>query len=419
MPLAVTHGYLSLDPSVFSKIVSGKKKLSVKATVKSVEAAQIGHHHVDHHPGLYLHVAQGKTGVSRRFIFRYHRGGGKPNELSIGVYPIAVSLAEALDRWADLRRQVKKEKIDPAIARRQQRHPEPTTMAITVASALEQYRRDFAGAQGAQTTAATIERHAAGLLKLKIAEVKTSDIKAALAAVYAQYPKSAPRVRACVSRLMTYCIAHEWRDSDPAARATFKHLWQVPPPVVHHRSMPYAEVPAFFRQLLEVGSMSTLATAFVICTASRSGETIGATWDNEIDLEQRLWVVPAKRMKSRREWRQPLSDAALDVLDRARHRGGAWGHVFKGRSLGRLGARALEGCLHRGFGLPYSCHGFRASFSTAAREMTSFAHEHIEGCLAHMTGNAVSQSYNRGDALEHRKAIMQWWGRLVSGQGSS
>jgi integrase len=342
----------------------------------------------------------------------------KPNETGLGSYP-TVTLAAARETALEYARLVR-QSVDPVRHKRDQRC-QTAVDGLTVKMALERYRKDFAGDAGAQTTATTIERHGRALLPLNLAQVKPTDVKAALAGVYAAYPKTAVRALAAVSRLMNYAIAHEWRDGDPAARATFRHLWKAPPPVEHYRSMPPAEVPAFFRSLLECGTMSALATAFVIATASRSGETIGATWV-EIDLEQRLWVVPASRMKARREWRQPLSSAALDVLDRARAKGSDWGHVFKGRAKGKLSSRALEGALHRGFLVPYSCHGFRSTFSSWAHESTDYPHELIELSLAHVEGhgNAVARAYNRSDAVQRRRSLMEEWGSFVaSGQAAA
>ncbi len=127
-------------------------------------------------------------------------------------------------------------------------------------------------------------------------------------------------------------------------------------------------------------------------------------------------IVPAHKIKMRREHRQPLSDAALDVLARVRVKGRKSSHVFPGLGGSRMGSRTQSNLMRRQEGMPYSAHAAaRAAFSTWAHDMTDFDHETIEASLAHATGNAVSRSYNRGDQLQKRCALMQRWGDFLTG----
>jgi integrase len=91
--------------------------------------------------------------------------------------------------------------------------------------------------------------------------------------------------------------------------------------------------------------------------------------------------------------------------------------VFPGLGGSRMGSRTQSNLMRRQEGMPYSAHAAaRSCFSTALHEMTDFAHEDIELCLAHRPGNAVSRSYNHATAIEKRRAIMQWWGDFLTGR---
>jgi integrase len=179
--------------------------------------------------------------------------------------------------------------------------------------------------------------------------------------------------------------------------------------------MAFGEVPALYRLLIEKNTTTSLALAFLILTATRSNETLRGRW-SDVDAAVRLWVIPAMRMKARREHRVPLSDAAMSILETMRRRYPASDYLFPASHGGQLSNRILEGLLHRQLGVTgASVHGFRSSFSTAMHETTGFAHEDIELCLAHQIGNEVSQSYNRATAVEKRRVIMQHWADLTTG----
>ena len=137
----------------------------------------------------------------------------------------------------------------------------------------------------------------------------------------------------------------------------------------------------------------------------------GARWE-EIDTAQKLWVVPADRMKAGRSHRVPLSDAAMQIIgDMAglRHADDG-GFVFQGTKRGQpLGETALLRALRRIGRDDLHVHGFRSSFRDWASEQTSFSHEAVELALAHLIGDATVRAYARGDLLEKRRQLMQAW----------
>jgi integrase len=142
-------------------------------------------------------------------------------------------------------------------------------------------------------------------------------------------------------------------------------------------------------------------------TASRSGEARGARWD-EIDLKQRMWVIPAERMKGGREHRVPLSPRAVQVLETmAEVR--LSDVVFPGRSVAQpisdIGLRRLVRDLRPSI----TVHGFRSSFRDWAAEVTSFPNHVVEMALAHAVSDAVEAAYRRGDMLDKRRKLMEAW----------
>jgi integrase len=229
--------------------------------------------------------------------------------------------------------------------------------------------------------------------------------------IWARIPETASRVRGRIEAVLDYAKAHGLRAGENPA-AWRGHLALILPKRQklsrgHHAAMPYGDVPEFIAKLRATESIHALALEFLILTAGRAGEVLGATWD-EIDIDAKVWVIPAARMKAGREHRVPLSGRAIEIVERmAEIRTGDL--VFPGRrrrrplsntSLARL-CPALA-----------TAHGFRSAFRDWAGEETSFPREIAEQALAHATGGAVEQAYRRGDALEKRRALMQAWAQF-------
>ncbi len=153
--------------------------------------------------------------------------------------------------------------------------------------------------------------------------------------------------------------------------------------------------------------MAALALEFLILTAARSNEVIGAQWD-EIDLAAKVWTVPATRMKSNREHRIPLSARAIAILEKAKG-GRPAGFVFPGPGKDRtLSSNALRALLIR-MAADVTAHGFRSSFRDWAGEISTFPRELAEAALSHSIGDETERAYRRGDALEKRRKLMDAW----------
>src|SRR5262249_47935642 len=146
---------------------------------------------------------------------------------------------------------------------------------------------------------------------------------------------------------------------------------------------------------------------FTILTAARSNETFLAAWD-EINLAERLWVVPAERMKMRMAHVVPLSDRALAIIQH-QHDIRSSSLIFPGRKDGRpLSGTTMLYVLQQ-LGVACTVHGFRSTFSDWAHDSTRFPRDLIEHALAHPPGNAVVQAYRRGTAVEPRRPLMTAW----------
>jgi integrase len=171
----------------------------------------------------------------------------------------------------------------------------------------------------------------------------------------------------------------------------------------------YSKVATFVGKLRERESIGRLAFEFLILTAARSGEVRGALW-SEIDLTERTWTIPAERMKADVEHIVPLSDAALDVLKRARvHKEDGNDLVFPGTRHGKPMSDMTLTKICRDAEIDAVPHGFRSSFRDWVSEETDFDRDVAEMALAHTIANPVEAAYRRGKLLQKRRKLMNLW----------
>jgi integrase len=352
--------------------------------------------------GLYLVVDKG--GAKRwAFIFRWE---GKRKELGLGGV-VAVPLATARDRAKEAREVVAAGR-NPIEARKALRAvPTFGDMADEVIAALSgQWRNAKHVAQWKMTLAV----HAAPIRTIRVDKITTEDVLTVLKPM-ADRPETASRLRGRIEKVLDAAKAKGLRTGENPARWR-GHLDNLLPKRQkltrgHHAAMPFAEVPAFAARLQERDAMAALALEFSILTAARVGEVVGARWE-EMDLQAKVWTVPAARMKAGREHRVPLSARALAILEKAREvRTGA--HAFPGPGKDRaLSTNAFRALLIR-LGVDVTAHGFRSSFRDWAGEASTFPRELAEAALAHNVGDATERAYRRGDALDKRRKLMDAW----------
>ena len=163
---------------------------------------------------------------------------------------------------------------------------------------------------------------------------------------------------------------------------------------------------------VQAGNGAALALEFLILTATRTGETLGAQWD-EIDLQNAVWTIPPSRMKTGEEFSVPLSDRALDILRTLEAKRGHNPHVFVGRPMRGLSNMALAMLLRR-LDIDATVHGCRTSFRTWCSEVAHVEFELAELCLSHRIGSQVSRAYNRTTMTERRRPIMVQWAGYVT-----
>ena len=229
-------------------------------------------------------------------------------------------------------------------------------------------------------------------------------------------------MRQRIEAVLDYAAVHEGSDRRNPARwkGNLDKVLQAPRKVTkpkHHAAAPYIEVPAIVAALAIKDSTSALCLRFSILTAARSGEARGARW-SEVDLKEKVWTIPASRMKAGREHRVPLSTEAVAILTSMQPRKlEECDLVFPGGRGGLLSDVAVNKTLHAE-APSFTAHGFRSSFREWGAETTSFPSAVLELALAHVDTNKVQAAYQRSDLFERRKALMTDWGKYCTGRSA-
>jgi integrase len=277
---------------------------------------------------------------------------------------------------------------------------------------IETMRPSWRNAKHAAQWQMTLQRYAAPLRRLPVDEVGTDDVLSVLKPLWNVKPETASRVRGRIERVLDAAKAQGLRSGENPARWR-GHLDQLLPKRQrltrgHHAAMAYVEVPAFISDLRSRSATAALALEFAILTAARSGEVLGARW-NEFDLDRAIWIVPAERMKAAREHRVPLSPRALRIVTELED-SRTIDFVFPGEKPDRpLSGMSLEIVLRRMKVEGATVHGFRSSFRDWAAECTNFPNEVCEAALAHVIENKAEAAYRRGDLFEKRRKLMDAW----------
>ncbi len=259
--------------------------------------------------------------------------------------------------------------------------------------------------------AMTLREYAAPIRARKVDEIDTEAVLSVLKPIWQEKPETASRLRGRIERVLDAAKAKGERQGENPARwrGHLDHLLPARQKLSrgHHAAMPFDDLPAFVASLREREAVSALGLEFLILTAARSGEVLGARWD-EVDIDAKVWTVPAGRMKAGKEHRVPLSARAVEILQKVKPlRDGDY--VFPGQRKAKgLSIMAFEMLLRR-MGADYTTHGFRSAFRDWAGEATNFPRDVAEQALAHAVGDATERAYRRGDALEKRRKLMDAW----------
>ena len=373
--------------------------------------------------GLYLLV----RGADARFwVFRYTRRG-RNREMGLGpaIGKEAVSLADARVR-ARNQHEIVHAGRDPLDERAAARCTEAATARLAVVRAMtfRQIAEAYIAAHAAGWRSAkhrrqwstTLETHAFPTLGyLPVAEVDTAAVMGVLEPMWLETPETASRLRGRIEPVLDYAKARGWRDGENPARWRGHVANMLPPrskvrPVEHHAALSWPEIGQFMADLSDREGIGALAPRFTILAAARTGETIGATWD-EIDTRAATWTVPAARMKAGQDHRVPLLDASLAILREVAplRDDAAGGWVFPGVRAGHpLAGSVFLALLRRMDRCDLTAHGFRSTFRGWAAE-TGQPADLAEAALAHTLGGKVQAAYQRGDMLERRRSLMDAW----------
>jgi integrase len=352
--------------------------------------------------GLYLSIS---PNGGRRWVFLY-RWRGKPTEIGLGSAR-DVTLARARE-LASQNRALLAEGINPKDARKPL---EGVTFGECADRVIEAMRPSWRNGKHAAQWEMTLRDYAAPIRRLPVDKITTDDVLSVLKPLWNAKAETASRLRGRIERVLDAARAQGLRSGENPARWR-GHLDQLLPKRQrltrgHHAAMNYVDVPAFMADVRSRNATAALALEFTILTAARSGEVLGARWE-EFDLGREVWTVPPRRMKAGREHRVPLSPRALEIV-KAQEEAKA-GFVFQGQNAGRpLSVMAMEMVLRRMKIEDATVHGFRSTFRDWAAECTHFPNEVGEAAIAHVIENKAEAAYRRGDLFEKRRQLMVAW----------
>jgi integrase len=330
--------------------------------------------------------------------------------MGIGAASV-LSLADARETAREVRKQILKG-LDPIEVRRRERRRVVPTFKDCAQQFIALNSAGWKSQKHKRQWKNTLETYVYPTLgKVPVDHVETADVLRILQPIWTSKPETAVRIRGRIERILSWAAAQKFRARDNPA--TWRnHLDAILPKrsmvraVKHHRALPWREVPGFIQALRQREGMAAKALEFLILTAARSGEVRGATW-TELDLDHRIWTIPADRMKSGREHRVPLSGPAVKLLqDLPAFKDEE--HVFPSTRGGELSDMALSAVLRR-MEVDAVPHGFRSCFRDWCSETTRYPREVAEMALAHAIPSGVEAAYRRGDLFEKRRQLMEEW----------
>ena len=360
---------------------------------------------------LYLRVA---PGGSKQFVFRYAMNGRLRD---MGIGPVkTLTLAEARERAREARKLLL-DGIDP-IANKRARVAalrSADAKAMTFRQCAEGFIKDNEGkwknAAHRQQWTSTLASYVYPILgDLPVAAIDTPLVLRVVKPLWGRVPETASRVRGRIEAVLGWATVHHYRSGDNPARwqGLLEHALPARIRNKHHAALPYVENGAFMRNLRQNNSVAAQCLEMLVLTATRLKEATHATWA-EIDLANRMWTIPANRMKGGREHRVPLSDDAVAVLKSMQEIRRS-DYIFPGMHAERpVGARTIADIVKELAGREITIHGFRSTFRDWASERTNFPREVAEMALAHTIPSAVEAAYRRGDLFEKRRKLMEAW----------
>ena len=356
-------------------------------------------------PGLYgdgetLYLRVSPTGT-KSWIQRIQYDGRR-RDLGLGPYPL-VTLKMARELATENRLAVLRG-LDP-LAERQR--PKAPTFAVAATQWFDQQATRVKG-RSLASARSRVARYAKRIAGVRVDRITTADVLAVLLPLYADKPATGRALRLDMRQTFGYCEAQGFIQRNPAGEAIEQGLPKATANK-HHDAMPYSMIGQFLANVAKSRSVSArCAIRFIALTAVRSNEVTGAVW-SEIDLDAKVWTIPAERMKQSREHRVPLSRQAVEVLREVEELQDGSGLVFPSTHHGKELSTATLRRIVRQSDHGSTTHGLRTTFRTWVEERTNTPHAVAELALAHSVGSAVERTYQRSDLFDKRRVLMQRW----------
>ncbi len=339
---------------------------------------------------------------------------GKRRDIGLGSVQL-ISLAEAREAATNLRR-IARAGGDPLAERRRARITVPTfrVAAKTVHAA---HAASFRNVTHRADWLRSLEQYAFPHFGDEAVDAITSaNVLKALGEIWLSRPETARRVRQRLRTIFDWAKASGFRSGDNPVDGVAQVLPRHKGDKSHHAALPYTEVPTFLTLLrsASAGEPTRLAFEFLILTAARTSEVIGARWD-EIDLKTKTWTVPANRIKAGREHRVPLSGRCVELLEHAQAIADGGPFVFPGRfPKTPLSNTVFLMLLRRLDHVDTTGHGFRSAFRDWAAERTNFPRSVCEAALAHVVKDKTEAAYFRSDLFDLRRNLMDTWAHFAT-----
>jgi len=344
---------------------------------------------------------------------------GKRRWIGLGPYP-EVSLADARTDAKQYKRNVRAG-LDTSVEE------------ISFEEAMQRYLatklREFRNEKHRAQWSSTLERYALPHLgRLTTREIKVNDVLTVLQPLWSDKTETASRLRGRIEGVLAWATVSGFREGDNPARWSGNLDAILPKPsklkqASHHPALSLKAAPTWFGELQEREGTAARALEFAALTAARSGEVRHAQW-TEIDLEGKVWTIPAQRMKAQKEHRVPLADAACRLL-KTQPKTSDW--VFPNKTGVPLSDMALSAVMRRmnsaGRDIyvdprskrPAVPHGLRSTFRDWAA-VNGYDRDMTEIALAHTVGTEVERAYRRTDMIERRRSLMHAWEDFLSGE---
>lgn len=376
-----------------------------------------GHHAAGGVSGLLLQITEtGSKSWTLRTIV-----GVKRRDIGLGGFP-DVTLAQARINARELKDQIRKG-IDPVEQRKAAKAAliSANGKLISFADAANKFltakRSEFKNAKHAAQWQTTLETYAFPVIgRMGVDSIELPHIVQVLEPLWITKTETATRLRGRIESVLTWAKVSGYRKGENPARWKDNLDGVLPKPgklkkVQHHKALPWKDASAFMVQLRQCEGIAPKALEFLILTATRSGEVRGARWQ-EIDIQARIWIIPAERMKAAKEHIVPLCEDAMNLLRQLPRLEGN-DLIFPAARGGQLSDMTLSAVMRR-MKVNGTPHGFRSTFRDWCSESTNYPNEVAEMALAHTISNGVEKAYRRGDLLAKRTRMMDDWCKYLN-----